>query len=86
MHRALPAPEELDVGAEVEVTGKISIYEGELEIVPSKATDVTISVPAEAAPWVEISTLTPGDAGRLIGSAAFLANPRLLGGCQSPAG
>lgn len=76
VHRALPAPEELDVGAEVEVTGKISIYEGELEIVPSKAADVTISVPAEAAPWVEISTLTPGDAGRLIRIRGVLGEPK----------
>lgn len=76
VHRALPAPGELDVGAQVEVTGKISVYEGELEIVPSKATDVTISVPAEAAPWVEISALSPGDAGRLIRIRGVLGEPQ----------
>ncbi|MBN1248174.1 MAG: hypothetical protein JXC32_10990, partial [Anaerolineae bacterium] len=48
VHRALPAPSELDVGAEVEIIGKVSIYEGELEVVPTEAEDVVISVAAEA--------------------------------------
>ncbi len=75
VHRALPAPSELDVGAEVEITGKVSVYEGELEIVPTEAEDVAIQVPAEAAPWVEISALNPADAGRLIRIRGVLGEP-----------
>ena len=75
VHHALPAPAELDVGAEVEIIGKVSIYEGELEIIPEEAEDIVIRVPAEAPPWAEIAGLGPGDAGRLVRVRGVLREP-----------
>ncbi|MCU0520710.1 MAG: hypothetical protein MUF84_08470 [Anaerolineae bacterium] len=75
VYHSLPAPTELDVGAEVEIIGKVSIYEGELEIIPEEAKDIVIRVPAEAPLWAEIAGLGPDDAGRLVRVRGVLREP-----------
>ena len=75
VHRALAVPAELDVGADVEVIGRVSIYEEELEIVLEETEDIVIRVPAEAPPWTEIAGLSTGDAGRLVRIRGVLEEP-----------
>jgi DNA/RNA endonuclease YhcR with UshA esterase domain len=75
VHQALPQPAALDVGAEVEVTGEVKLYGGELEIIPARAEDIVLLVPAEPAPWVQIADLTTADAGRVVRLRGVLGEP-----------
>ena len=75
IHQALSNPPALDVGAEVEVTGEVKLYRGELEIIPARADDVIVIVPAEPAPWVQIADLSTADAGRIVRLRGLLGEP-----------
>ncbi|MGC9348762.1 MAG: OB-fold nucleic acid binding domain-containing protein [Anaerolineae bacterium] len=75
VHRDLTDPVALDVGAEIEVTGEVELYKGELELVPGSGADVVIVEPAPAPPWVELGDLTPSDAGRVVRARGVLREP-----------
>jgi DNA/RNA endonuclease YhcR with UshA esterase domain len=66
VYDALPDPAALGVGAELQVQGQVSEYDGELEVIPELAEDVRILVAAPPAPEVTIGTLTIDDAGRVV--------------------
>jgi DNA/RNA endonuclease YhcR with UshA esterase domain len=63
---ALPDPAALGVGAEVQVQGEVSEYEGELEVIPELAEDVRVLVAAPPAPEATIGALTAADVGRVV--------------------
>ena len=75
VHDALPDPTALDVGAEVEVEGKVQLYGGDLEVVPERADDVQLRVAASAPPWVEVGSLAVHDAGRIVRLRGVLGTP-----------
>lgn len=75
VHDALPDPAALDVGAEVEVVGRVQVYEGEVEVVPERADDVRLLVGASAPPWVEIGSLSAADLGRVVRLRGVLGTP-----------
>ncbi|MFP4346146.1 MAG: hypothetical protein ACLFU8_15725 [Anaerolineales bacterium] len=75
VYAALEPPTALDVGAEVEVVGEISVYEGELELVPEGPEDVRIRAPAPEIPWVEIGALSGADVGRVVRLRGVLGTP-----------
>jgi len=52
IYQALPDPSSLKEGAEVEVTGEVTLYRGELEIIPSRPRDVVVHAGAPTAPSV----------------------------------
>ncbi len=63
IYRALPDPSSLKEGAEVEVTGEVSRYRGELEIIPSRPRDVvvhTVAPPARVLPIGALEGEPPG--------------------------
>jgi len=76
VYHALDAPFSLDTGAEVDVVGKVALYEGALEIVPATADDVTILVPASRPDWVEVSALGSGDVGRIMRIRGVIGAPQ----------
>ncbi|MEA3310419.1 MAG: hypothetical protein U9Q70_13055 [Chloroflexota bacterium] len=71
----LPQPTALDVGAELEVTGELQAYEGELELIPAQASDVRMLVAASATPWLEIAALSEADVGRIVRLRGVLGTP-----------
>lgn len=73
--QALSQPAALDIGAVVEVTGDVALYQGEIEIIPAHPENVTILVPAQPAPWVDIADLTLTDAGRVVRVRGVLDAP-----------
>ncbi len=75
VHNALPDPTALDVGAQVEVEGRVQVYEGELELVPERAADVRLLVAASDATWVEVAALTEHDVGRVVRLRGVLGTP-----------
>jgi len=75
VHDALPDPTAFDVGAEVEIEGKVQLYEGTLELVPERASDMRFLVAASEPPWVEIVSLAHYDAGRVVRLRGVLGTP-----------
>lgn len=75
VYGALDNPAALDTGAEVEVEGEVSVYQGDLEIVPKTAGDIRIQAPAPEIPWVEVKTLTSIDVGRVVRVRGVLGKP-----------
>jgi DNA/RNA endonuclease YhcR with UshA esterase domain len=75
VHDALSDPTALDVGAEVEVEGKVQLYEGTLELVPEHAGNVKLLVAASEPPWVEIASLADYDEGRVVRLRGVLGPP-----------
>ncbi len=75
VHTALSDPLALDVGADVEVEGSISVYQGEVELIPDGPADVRIVAPAPEVPWVDVGTLTPQDVGRVVRVRGVLGPP-----------
>ncbi|HEY89788.1 MAG TPA: hypothetical protein G4N98_08690 [Thermoflexia bacterium] len=71
----LPQPTALDVGAELEVKGKLQVYEGELELIPEQASDVRMLVAAPEFPWVEVAELSEADVGRIVRLRGVLGEP-----------
>lgn len=63
---ALPEPATVDVGADVEVQGKLALYQGALELTPEKVSDLILHTPAAEIPWVAIGSLSAKDAGRVV--------------------
>ncbi|MGC9358586.1 MAG: OB-fold nucleic acid binding domain-containing protein, partial [Anaerolineae bacterium] len=85
VYDALPEPQALDVGAEVEVEGEIQLYEGDLELVPEQPEDIRIQVAAPESPWVEVSTLSGLDAGRVVRLRGVLGEPQAFSaGIKAP--
>jgi len=66
VYDALPEPTTVDVGAELEVQGELSVYEGVLELEPAQPGDVSVRTAAPEIPWVEIASLAAQDAGRVV--------------------
>ncbi len=63
----LADPAGLNLGAQVQATGEMDEYEGQLQVVPASGTDVTVLAPGAAeVPLREIGSLTGGDVGSLI--------------------
>lgn len=75
VYNALDNPTALDTGAEVEVEGEVSVYQGDLEIVPETAGDIHIQTPAPEIPWVEVKALTSIDVGRVVRVRGVLGKP-----------
>ena len=66
IYDALPDPSALGVGAELQVQGEVSEYEGELEVIPEQAEDVQLLVAAPAPPETTVGGLTTADVGRVV--------------------
>jgi DNA/RNA endonuclease YhcR with UshA esterase domain len=66
----------LDLGAEIRVAGKVSVYEGLLEIIPDASSDIKIITPASEIPWVSIKDLSHADAGRVLRVRGLLGKPQ----------
>jgi DNA/RNA endonuclease YhcR with UshA esterase domain len=76
VYDALRAPAEPDVGAEVQVQGKVSQYRGELEVIPELPDDVQVLAAATASPaHTPIGALTVADVGRWVTLRGTLASP-----------
>ncbi|MBN1921796.1 MAG: hypothetical protein JW892_11155 [Anaerolineae bacterium] len=63
---ALPVPTAVDVGAEIEIEGELSLYEGVLELQPQSPRDLIVRTAAPEIPWVTLSSLSAQDAGRIV--------------------
>ena len=65
---AIAGIEEINIGATVKVTGKIGVYEGELQITPAGPGDVMLLVPSNGqdAPHREIGGLSTADVGMAV--------------------
>jgi len=68
VYDALAGVADLNVGATVRVTGKIGVYEGELQIVPEAASELTVTVAGGGpeAPQRDIGGLSTADVGALV--------------------
>lgn len=66
LHQALSDPGAVDVGAEIEIAGKVIVYQGELEIQPEKPADLIVHVVAAEVPWVTTASLSVQDVGRVV--------------------
>ncbi len=66
LYDALPDPTAVDVGAEVEIQGALSLYAGALELEPASPADLILHVAAPKIPWVTVSSLSARDAGRVV--------------------
>ncbi|MDX9952745.1 MAG: hypothetical protein RBT75_01545 [Anaerolineae bacterium] len=66
LYDALPVPTAVDVGAEIEIAGQLSLYEGVLELEPQSARDLSVRTAAPEIPWVALSSLSAQDAGRIV--------------------
>lgn len=66
LYDALPVPTAVDVGAEIEIEGQLSLYEGVLELEPQSARDLIVRTAAPEIPWVALSSLSAQDAGRIV--------------------
>lgn len=75
IYSALAQPRALDVGASVSILGKVSAYEGELEIIPQLASDITLVNPAADIPWVSLDSLATSHAGQLVRVRGMLGEP-----------
>ncbi len=75
VYAGLDNPTALDLGAEITVRGEIQVYQGELELVPETAGDVTLDAPAPEIAWVEIKTLKAADAGKVVRLRGVLGKP-----------
>ncbi len=76
VYNALPNPPDLDVGARLETLGEVKVYQGELEIVPARAQDVTLLAAAPQLPLRNIGDLTNADAGQVVRLRGVLGAPR----------
>lgn len=58
----------LNVGATVQASGQVGVYEGELQITPARASEVTVTAPGEGpdAPRRDIGGLSVADVGTLV--------------------
>jgi len=77
VYDALPDPEALDVGAEVQAQGEVSQYRGQLEVIPELAEDVKVvegEVEAEVEAWA-IGDVTSADVGATLLLAGTLDEP-----------
>jgi DNA/RNA endonuclease YhcR with UshA esterase domain len=66
VYDGLPDPTALGVGAEIEVQGEVSEYEGDLEVIPELAGDVQVLTAAPAPPEATVAALTAADVGRVV--------------------
>lgn len=76
IYTGLKEPTALDVGAEVAAAGEIQLYQGALELVPAKVSDVRVQVAAPAPPWVQVSALSAANAGQVVRLRGVLGEPR----------
>jgi DNA/RNA endonuclease YhcR with UshA esterase domain len=76
VYSGLPGRLGPEVGAEVEVQGKLSEYRAELEVVPALATDVEIVGAAQTARKSSIGALTTDDVGRWVTVQGTLGAPQ----------
>ena len=64
------------VGAEIQVQGEVSQYQGQLEVIPEQARDVQVLTPAVSSPApTPIGTLTAADVGRRVTLRGTLGPP-----------
>ena len=75
VYEALPDSAALGVGAEIEVQGKVSEYEGELEVIPELAEDVRVLAAAPPPEIVTVGALTTADVGRVVTLRGTLGEP-----------
>ena len=75
VYEALPESAALGVGAEIEVQGKVSEYEGELEVIPELAEDVRVLAAAPLPEMVTVGALTTADVGRVVTLRGTLGEP-----------
>lgn len=76
VYNALPEPPKLDVGARVSVLGEIKVYQGELELIPARAQDITLLAEAPPLPLTAIGDLSTADAGRVVRLRGTLGIPQ----------
>ncbi len=76
IYGALEDPTAFDVGAQVTAEGKVHLYQGELEIIPDDASDITIRRPAPPIPQVDVGELSAADVGRLVRVRGVLGIPK----------
>ncbi len=71
-YEGLPDPAALTVGAQVRVTGEVSTYRGEIEVIPSRPMDVEVlaagtgETTEPAAPEIPLADLTPARVGERV--------------------
>ncbi|MBN1977331.1 MAG: OB-fold nucleic acid binding domain-containing protein, partial [Anaerolineae bacterium] len=75
VYEALPESAALGVGAEIEVQGEVSEYEGELEVIPELAEDVRVLSAAPPPEVVAVGALTAADVGRVVTLRGTLGEP-----------
>ncbi len=76
VYGALEDPTAFDVGAKVTVEGEVQVYQGELEVVPDAASDITIRQPAPPIPQVDVGELSAVDVGQLVRVRGVLGTPK----------
>lgn len=64
----IKSPDSLNAGAELRVNGRVDVYQGKLELVPSRAKDITIVKAALVAPetLTRMGDLKPEDKGKTV--------------------
>ena len=75
IYEALPDRTALGVGAEIEVQGEVSEYQGELEVTPELAEDVRVLSAAPPPEVVKVGALTTADVGRVVTLRGTLGEP-----------
>lgn len=73
---ALAEPTAVDIGAEIEVQGKLGVYQGTLELTPEKPSDLILHTPAVEIPWVTAAELSLKDAGRVVRLRGVTGTPQ----------
>lgn len=76
---ALPYPDALGLGADIEVQGPVSEYQGQLEVIPELARDVRVIVAAPPPAERTIGSLTSADVGREVILRGTLGEMESLG-------
>ena len=76
LYEELPQRDALDIGAEVEVQGEISVYRGRLELLPELPSDVRILSPGAAPVETTVAALTPDDIGAVVTLRGILGSPQ----------
>jgi DNA/RNA endonuclease YhcR with UshA esterase domain len=75
VYSSLDQPTDLDLGADITISGEVSAYEGEIEIIPRKVSDIIIESPSTRIPWVSVNEITRDDVGRVLQVRGLLGAP-----------
>lgn len=80
--KSVAKPEAIDAGAAIRARGKVDVYQGQLQLVPSRAQDLTVLRPASVVSETaaRLETIGPADKGKraavegtVVGTASFAA-------------